>query len=154
MIDYKVSWEKELERRARLDLSGPEPLPHPDDIIIDVRSGRANIVGPMTNEEKASWDKALDYLDDLQEDFTEELKMPKGRKNKAFWRDPAAFTQYLFDRGNKLLPPRYQKKLVGRVFLTRYEQDVLEKKMKKIRLEKNKAVVSRFAQRPTAQRNL
>ena len=37
-IEYKWKWEQELERRARLGLSGPEPLPHPDDIVIDMKT--------------------------------------------------------------------------------------------------------------------
>jgi hypothetical protein len=69
-ITYKVAWERELERRARLGISGPDPLPHPDHVIIDLGKGTAHIRGPATKEEKQQWDlwhkqKAL---------FEEELK--------------------------------------------------------------------------------
>ena len=36
---YKTEWTRILEDRARRGVSGPEPLPHPDDIIIDHRRG-------------------------------------------------------------------------------------------------------------------
>ncbi|MFZ3585575.1 DUF5681 domain-containing protein, partial [Loktanella sp. DJP18] len=56
-ITYKVEWERELERRARLGITtAPEPLPHPDHVIIDLRRGTVNVVGPATKEEKAEYD--------------------------------------------------------------------------------------------------
>ncbi|MBA3326617.1 MAG: hypothetical protein H0T41_15570 [Rhodobacteraceae bacterium] len=55
-ITYKVEWERELARRASLGVTGPAPLPHPDHIVIDLRRGTANIVGPATKEEKAEYD--------------------------------------------------------------------------------------------------
>jgi hypothetical protein len=34
-MTYKIAWERELDRRKALGISGPEPLPHPDHIFID-----------------------------------------------------------------------------------------------------------------------
>src|SRR5262249_44629794 len=56
-MDYKCNWERALERRAQLGLTGPDPLPHPDDIVIDLRTGQVIVKGPMTKEEKVEWDK-------------------------------------------------------------------------------------------------
>jgi hypothetical protein len=50
--EYKASWEQELDERKRTGRKGPEPLPHPDDIAIDLRAGTVAIRGPMTKEEK------------------------------------------------------------------------------------------------------
>jgi len=55
-IDYKVSWEQELDRRRRPGILAEDPIPHPDDIIIDVRQGTVRTIGPMTREEKVMWD--------------------------------------------------------------------------------------------------
>jgi hypothetical protein len=54
-IDYKVEWEEELGRRKRLGLDLPEPIPHPDDITINMRTGRVIVTGPFTKEEHAQW---------------------------------------------------------------------------------------------------
>src|SRR5690606_20452980 len=54
-INYKVEWDQELERRKRLGITGPAPLPHPDDIIIDMNTGSVRIKGPMTKEDKVKW---------------------------------------------------------------------------------------------------
>jgi hypothetical protein len=55
-IEYKVDWEQELERRERLGIVAPPPVPHPDDIVIDMRTGSVKLKGPMTKEEKPLWD--------------------------------------------------------------------------------------------------
>jgi hypothetical protein len=56
-LAYKAEWERELERRRQSGETGPEPLPHPDDIVIDLQTGAVAVKGPMTKEEKAKWDR-------------------------------------------------------------------------------------------------
>ena len=56
-IDYKKGWEDELDRRKQRGEAGPEPLPHPDDIVINMQTGQVEIHGPMTKEEKGRWDQ-------------------------------------------------------------------------------------------------
>jgi Family of unknown function (DUF5681) len=63
-VDYKFYWGRELERRKSLGTTGPEPLPHPDDVHINVRTGEVTIAGPWTKEEKAEWD----YFDNRVEE--------------------------------------------------------------------------------------
>lgn len=56
-MTYKIEWERELDRRARLGITDlPEPLPHPDHVVIDMNRGTARFVGPATKEEKAEYD--------------------------------------------------------------------------------------------------
>ena len=70
-ISYKVSWEREFERRQRLGTTGPEPLPHPDHVIVDIRTGEVAIKGPATPEEKARWDwmreRKQEYIKEVEE---------------------------------------------------------------------------------------
>ncbi|MCA0930321.1 hypothetical protein [Ruegeria profundi] len=42
-----------------------EPIPHPDHIKIDLRTGKVRIVGPMTKEEKEKLDDQRRKLPDL-----------------------------------------------------------------------------------------
>lgn len=56
-ITYKVEWEKELARRERQGITGlPDPIPHPDHVVVDFRTNNVRITGPMSKEEKAEWD--------------------------------------------------------------------------------------------------
>jgi hypothetical protein len=54
-LDYKEAWYKELRRREQLGITGPEPLPHPDDLILNARTGSVAIRGPMIESEKDWW---------------------------------------------------------------------------------------------------
>jgi Family of unknown function (DUF5681) len=83
-IEYKAGWERELERRAKLGIKGPEPLPHPDDVIIDVRRGQVNIKGPMTKEEKVEWDRAYARVEECDREIVELRASLKLRKNKRY----------------------------------------------------------------------
>lgn len=55
VIDYKKAWYAELRRREKLGIAGPEPLPHPDDMIVNMRTGAVTIRGPMGEAEKDWW---------------------------------------------------------------------------------------------------
>lgn len=57
MVEYKAEWDMELERRKLQAISSlPDPLPHPDDIIVDYRRNTASIRGPMDKHELADPD--------------------------------------------------------------------------------------------------
>jgi hypothetical protein len=57
-IEYKVDWERELFRRHHHGITHlPDPLPHPDDIRINMRDGTVQVTGPMQKEEVAHWEK-------------------------------------------------------------------------------------------------
>lgn len=63
-IDYKIAWEREFERRKQLGIEGPAPLPHPDDLVLDMNWCLVKIKGPFTKEEKAAWDHLTERKDE------------------------------------------------------------------------------------------
>ncbi len=94
-IEYKRDWEIELENRARLGLAGlPEPLPHPDDIVIDMKTGQVRINGPMTKEDKTEWDRMWDRVEECDQairEYAGDLKLPENRKIRKFIEDEIDF---------------------------------------------------------------
>lgn len=70
-ITYKVEWERELERRKVLGIEAPAPIPHPDDIIINMGTGQVEVRGPMTKEDKAVWDDLRERKRDLQSELAD-----------------------------------------------------------------------------------
>lgn len=58
-VEYKNGWERELELRRQKGISGPDPLPHPDHIILDFDTGTVRIKGPLTKEEKVKWNRLV-----------------------------------------------------------------------------------------------
>jgi len=115
--EYKIQWNREIERCKKLGLPDPQPLPHPDDVIIDYRAGTFRIAGPMTKEEKARWDKLLDRRADSQEEVNYYRQMIAEEPDRAkFWKEQLLFEQRIFDIINEKLPERYQAKLEGRFY--------------------------------------
>jgi hypothetical protein len=56
VIEYKEEATRELRRRKRERTSGPEIIPHPDDIDIDPRTGAVIFNGPVTRDQKMAQD--------------------------------------------------------------------------------------------------
>jgi uncharacterized protein DUF5681 len=115
--EYKLQWDREIERCKRLGLPDPEPLPHPDDVLIDYRKATLRIAGPMTKEEKARWDKLLARRDDSQEEVMYYRQLMAEEPARAdFWREQLMFEQRIFDIINEQMPERYQATLKGRAY--------------------------------------
>lgn len=67
-MDYKKRWDKELTRRRVLGITDLEdPIPHPDDVRIDLRRGNVRIVGPWTKEDKVERDGWIAQKPELED---------------------------------------------------------------------------------------
>lgn len=118
-FDYKQQWTKELERRRTLGLELPDPVPHPDDIIIDLRSGHVKTEGPLDEAEKLVWDERLARRAEAQEEvnlFAERCRKDRIEKAKLMWRLEWHFEQRIFDIINDSMPTRYKAKLENRSY--------------------------------------
>lgn len=83
-IEYKRDWEKALKGENCFDAANSDPLPHPDDIVIDMKAGQVKIRGPMTREEQVEWERAREHLQEHRE-FVGQLEemLDKQTQNKA-----------------------------------------------------------------------
>jgi hypothetical protein len=89
-IEYKRGWDEELERRRQLGIRLPDPIPHPDEIVIDMKTGRIRITGPMTKEEKVKWDRMyarVEECDRAIDEYTKEMKLRKNKRYRQFFED-------------------------------------------------------------------
>ena len=82
-INYKVEWERELERRRVRGIDAPAPLPHPDDIVIDMNTGLVRVKGPMTKEEKVVWDRVRERKTECDHTIAELREMLTGETDQA-----------------------------------------------------------------------
>lgn len=106
-ITYKVEWQQELERRARLGIDGPDPLPHPDHVVIDLRKGTARITGPATPEEKARHEELKQAKLEFQEElvfFRKEAKKAKTDKIRDWYEAEIVQTEKVLDIIRKVFP--------------------------------------------------
>lgn len=118
-IEYKRDWQEAIELARERGLPEPTPLPHPDDVIIDVRKAEVRYAGPMTPEDKVRWDEMLEFRDEQQDFVTitaklyyeaDEADAEMKARRLAMWQSAQAG----YDRLNNILSRRYRKKLKDR----------------------------------------
>jgi hypothetical protein len=79
---YKLKWEQELERRTTLGITGPAPLPRPDDVRLNFLTGEVTIIGPLIKQHKAELDRFHDLVeqaDRVVESSTVQLKKTRSK---------------------------------------------------------------------------
>jgi hypothetical protein len=106
-MTYKVEWDRELARRERLGIEGPQPLPHPDHVVINMRSGEVQINGPATKEEKADYDMLCERKaaveeerDELKRILRDEPDYPHRDQVKA----DLEYTEHILELARKIVP--------------------------------------------------
>ena len=116
-IEYKINWEGAIDLARKHGVAEPEPLPHPDDIVVDLRNAAVHYNGPITPEDKFAWDLKLARRDEAQAEVTYLATLHRRA------RDPSKkhrlledwhHEQLIFDLINDNLPRRYRTKLENR----------------------------------------
>ena len=118
-FEYKQKWTQELERRKRNGIIEPDPIPHPDDFVINLRTGHVQIEGPMDAAEKRSWDERLARRAEAQADvsfYANAYRRSRSEKNKARALTGWHFEQRIFDLINEISPGRYKAELEDRSY--------------------------------------
>jgi hypothetical protein len=129
--EYKINWQDAIDEARKRGLPEPTPLPHPDDVILDMRRAEVRYEGPLTPEEKKRWDRLLEFRDELQIEVTlfangyrevAKSKKPPIEHLNSLSRQWERYTA-MYDRINEPLPDRYCKRLENRFYphLTRGE---------------------------------
>ncbi len=100
-MGYKIAWERELDRRDRLGITDlPDPLPHPDHIVIEMDRGTVRIMGPVTRAEEAQlklWrDRRGDFVEDLAW-IEEQLETEKDAQMRNVLEDDADRTRKVLE---------------------------------------------------------
>lgn len=141
MFDYKRHWDEEIERCCRLGLPEPQPVPHPDDVILNVNTGDVKFLGPKTKEEKQRLDEGLARREQAQEEvnyFADKYRRARRPEHKAFYLSEWHWEQRMFDIVNDAVGPRYKAKLENRSYVegASREGETLRKVLANRRLRK------------------
>ncbi len=116
-IEYKTNWEDNIKWARKNGIDEPEPLPHPDDIVIDLRTATVHYNGPVTPEDKFEWDQKLARRDEAQAEVTYYATRHRSARDPAKKQrllDDWHHEQHIFDLINDNLPRRYRTKLENR----------------------------------------
>jgi hypothetical protein len=99
-VEYK-HWGRVLAARARSGATGPEPVPHPDDVLIDYETGEVRFDGPVDEEQRAAQEwlranllKMLRRLRQINEQLASDPKNSELRKQQ---RELAEIVDWLRD---------------------------------------------------------
>lgn len=119
-FEYQQKWNQELKRRRDLGITDlPDPVPHPDDIIINMHTGQVRTEGPLDEREKRSWDERLARRAEAQNEvnaFAQKHRKSRSERWKTMWREEWHFEQRIFDIINDSFPGRYKAKLENRSY--------------------------------------
>jgi hypothetical protein len=76
--EYKRHWRREFAECDRQGIPRPEPVPHPDEVIVDENTLLVRHNGPENHDQKAEWDQMLER----KEGWEEDLKAAKAAKEE------------------------------------------------------------------------
>jgi hypothetical protein len=107
---YKERWHRVLAERARTGATGPEPLPHPDDIIIDYKTGEVRIDGPVTEEQKAERDQLCAQWPELEREAGELNKQIESDPNNPSLRKQYKELMKIITRARNEIPKRRMRR--------------------------------------------
>ena len=106
-ITYKTKWDSEIERCKRQGIEPPNPLPHPDDIIIDMSTGDVRIKGPMTPEDKKRWDELRERKSGFEQELADLKQLlidEPDYEYRSSVEDDIVHTEKLLDTIRKVIP--------------------------------------------------
>lgn len=116
---YKLEWDQELERRRRHGITGlPEPLPHPDHVILDMKTGTARIAGPSTKEEKRMYEHGAETWAEYCEElpiFEAHLRRRRSRKDHADMAQHVATIRKTYKLLDQIIPQDMKDAAVQRL---------------------------------------
>lgn len=114
-IEYKDSWEAEFKRCDAAGIPRPDPIPHPDDIVLDVNTAGVRYRGPMTKADKELFDAGLDEAAALVDDVE---RLRRKAKRRALSADEVAELDWKDQKVREIeeaLTPRYRGRVFGRL---------------------------------------
>ena len=68
-VEYKEKWASIFAECDHRDIDRPHPLPHPDDVVIDYKTGEVRIQGPVLTEQREAQETALDNKRKFERDL-------------------------------------------------------------------------------------
>jgi hypothetical protein len=118
-VEYKQEWSERIAHCKKHGLPVPEPLPHPDDIILNPHTGEVRFHGPQTPEEKAHHEEAVRRRQEAQDEvhyYADKYRRSRSESRKAWYLDQWHYEQRIFDIINDALNGRHKLKLENRSY--------------------------------------
>ena len=115
-LDYKRGWEEVFAECDRRGEPRPEPVPHPDEMQFDARSGMIIFNGPMDDMDAANWDKAMEHRAEIAEElamYGRWHKRARDPEKRARYQQMMMSSQNLIDRYDSVFPDKETRRQPG-----------------------------------------
>lgn len=113
-MEYKKGWE---ELKARCDAKGepyPEPVPHPDEVCIDLKTLAVTYNGPQTKDEKANWDQMLQLRAEMLEEVKDcQTRLKRRSKHSGFYQEEMERAQRMANAIGAVIPDEKTRRQPG-----------------------------------------
>ncbi len=114
MLDYKSGWKDRFTECDQRGLPRPNPVPHPDDIVLNPHNMSVQVNGPMSEDEKAEWDQLLARRQQALEEVAEYKRLLKRPgKYSHFYEEDMAHEQRLADMIGGVIPDEATRRRPG-----------------------------------------
>jgi hypothetical protein len=113
-IEYRDSWWNAFKEADRRGEPRPDPVPHPDDIVLDTNKMEVRFNGPASPDEKAHWDMMLKRKADALEEiayYREKLKRPS--KYKSMYEEDMRWEQKFVELIDAFIPSEQVRRRPG-----------------------------------------
>ncbi len=113
-VEYKDSWREGFEDADRRGVPRPEPVPHPDEVVLDMNTMEVRFNGPSTDGEKAEWDHMFNLkADSLEEIAWCQRKLKRPGRSKEFYEGQLQHAQKLVKLVDTVFPDESTRRQPG-----------------------------------------
>jgi hypothetical protein len=79
-------------------------LPHPDDVVVDLKTGEVSFKGPLTKEDKVKWELLRQRKTWAKKEIAELRRLLKKDADNPMLLEDLEFEQSIYDKIAKLIP--------------------------------------------------
>ncbi len=114
VTEYKQGWQEVFEDHDRRGVPRPEPVPHPDELLLDHKTGELVYNGPIDDHQKVKWDQLLARKQASVEAIAEARKeLAEEPGYRQFIENEIAFEQRLFTLIDHSVPDEKTRRAPG-----------------------------------------
>jgi hypothetical protein len=135
MIEYKANWDMEIERRKLHSINLPDPLPHPDDIIVDYKRNTVSIRGPMDKREQTDLDLWLNRKNDNETELKYLENAIKDQQNST----------YLSHFESEIIHTKRILDIISTALAMRASQDCIQRRLSQLNRNRPVSHAERFS---------
>lgn len=114
VLTYKQEWAETFAECDRRGVPRPEPVPHPDEMIVDMNTMEVRYNGPESMDDKAKWDDLLRQKADALETIAElEPKVRRRSRLSEFYQQEIDLCRDLVRMVDTVIPDEKTRRRPG-----------------------------------------